>query len=65
MASFNSSLDYRDKVYIDGDRTILGTVLSFQFRTTFVFPNVEVSWLHNGAVVTQWFEEWRLTKQEA
>jgi hypothetical protein len=54
-----SNWDFRDRVLIDGDASIVGVVTAFMFRA----PNpslVEVSWVHNGEAKAAWFEEWRL-----
>lgn len=55
-----TKFEYGDWVLIDGDPSLAGRVLSYQVRTTYASPAVEVSWMHYGELKTQWVEEWRL-----
>ena len=60
---FTSIWTFRDRVYLDGDQSIIGMVTGFQFRGDRE-PIVEVSWVHNGDAKIAWFEEWRLKKAD-
>lgn len=60
---FSVAWDFGQKVNIDDDQSIVGTVTGFCFRVT-RDPTVEVSWFHNGDAKTGWFEEWRLSRSE-
>jgi hypothetical protein len=57
--TLQSRWNFRDRVWLDGDESIIGIVTAFQFRET-RNPIVEVSWMHNGDAKAAWFEEWRL-----
>lgn len=55
------------RVAIDGDRTLVGVVTSFQFRPGSgggYNAMVEVSYVHNGDTKSVWVEETRLTTVE-
>lgn len=56
---FKSKFANGDTVYIDRDESITATVTGHIFRDRFV--QVEVSWVHAGAVQTHWIDEWRLS----
>jgi hypothetical protein len=58
-AHFVSSFGRGDTVHIDGDSSIKATVCAHLFRENFI--TVECSWFSNGALQTQWIEEWRLS----
>jgi hypothetical protein len=60
--TFSSKFALRDRVWIDGDDTINATVVGFAFygQTT----EVQISWVHAGAIQTAWVAEWRLTHAE-
>jgi len=60
---FESTLSFRDRVWLDGEGSIEGIVTAFCFRETNCIT-IEVSWIHNGEAKSAWFEEWRLTKAE-
>ena len=52
-----------DKVHIDGDKAITGTVTLIEWRG--LGPvRYEVSWLHNGDAKFYFFDEWRLSSAE-
>ena len=57
--TFQSEWAFRDRVWIDGEGSIVGFVTGILFRET-RDPVVEVSWMHNGDAKVAWFEEWRL-----
>lgn len=59
MHTFESPFAIRDKVYIDGDESLVGYVTAVVWREE--KPVVEVSWVSDCAK-TAWFEIWRLTK---
>jgi hypothetical protein len=55
-------------VMIDGDRSLIGVVTSFQFRPGTrggMNAMVEVSFVHNGDSRAAWIEETRLTRIDA
>ena len=65
--NFSSDLSPRQKVMIDGDRSLVGVVTSYQFRPVVVgktidgaYVVIEVSYLHNGEAKTAWIERDRL-----
>lgn len=53
--------DFKDRVIIDGDDSVIGVVTGFAF--TLGRYTVEVKWLHNGGAHETWFDEWRLEKK--
>jgi hypothetical protein len=58
VATFESRFGFGDKVRIDGDLSVVGTVIGFCF-----YPHVaqvQVSWWNSGALVEQWIAPWRL-----
>lgn len=72
MSDWTSKFEPFDRVTIDRDASLVGTVTAFNFR-----PNprddergdgrscvhlVEVSYVHNGDLKSGWVEETRLTK---
>lgn len=59
---YHGHFAYGDKVTLDGDKDIVATVLSVQFRGENV--TYHVSWFSNGHMVEPWIEEWRLEKWE-
>lgn len=54
-------LNFNDSVTIDDDRSLIGKVTAFQFRSG-GYVSVEVSYVHNGDSKGAWIEDWRLTK---
>lgn len=60
---FLSRFAIRDRVYMDGCRSVAGVVTGFTFRDTRT-PVVEVGWFVNGDAKSTWFEEWRLAPCE-
>ncbi len=60
--SFTVAFDFGDRVYVDGDSSIKGTVTAFIFRAGSVL--VEVSWMHSGKAENERFEDYRLTAIE-
>jgi hypothetical protein len=52
---------FGDRVNVDEDESILAVVTALQFRPGHHYPIVEISWLHNGAIMTSWLDAWRLT----
>jgi hypothetical protein len=63
LPTFIAPFSPRDRVMIDDDPSLVGTVTSFQFRPcSGVYQStIEVSYVHNGAVLTAWIEADRLT----
>lgn len=60
---FESKFNKDDKVIIDGDQSLQGTVTSFQFRPVtdeISHATIEVSYVHNGSASSAWIEERRL-----
>lgn len=62
MRAFTSDFDIRDRVVIDGDTSLIGTITAVQFRLTRE-PVYEVSFIHNGQAQSPWIEGWRLVPQ--
>lgn len=62
-SAFTSEWALGDRVIIDFDRSIRGTITSFNFRHTRE-PTVEVSYFHNGEAKTAWIEQSRLSKAD-
>jgi hypothetical protein len=58
---FESRWNFRDRVYLDNDNSIVGFITAFQFREERP-PMIEVAWVHNGDSRAAWFEEWRLER---
>jgi hypothetical protein len=56
---FESAFDFRDRVTIDGDGSLIATVTGFFFREGMLL--VECCWLANGDSRQANIEEWRLT----
>lgn len=59
---FSCRYSFNDRVSIDGSE-VSGVVVGFCF-----YPHghqIQVSWWNNGAVVEQWFADWRLSPVEA
>lgn len=59
MTTLECKWKFRERVWLDGDGSIEGTILGLLFREG-CHPQVEVSWIHNGDVKSAWFDEWRL-----
>lgn len=58
MTTFESQFNFGDKVRIDGDSGLVGTVIGFCFYAH--QHQVQVSWWNSGALVEQWLASWRL-----
>lgn len=63
VVSFHSRWQFGQRVIMDDDLSIRGTITGFCFRVT-RDPTVEVSWFHNCDTKIGWFEEWRLAKAD-
>lgn len=61
---FVTVFDFGDRVVIDGDHSLVCRVLAFTFRHDRGCV-VEVSWVHNGVVNSDWVDSWRLSPAEA
>jgi hypothetical protein len=64
-SEFDSEFRAKDRVMIDADRSLVGTVTAFSFRPGTrggINALVEVSFVHNGESRTAWIEETRLTR---
>lgn len=61
MHHYLSKFALQQRVSIDTDEAIIGTVTGIAFRVT-RDPTIEVSWMHNGDAKSAWFEEWRLVE---
>ena len=59
---FESKWTFGDRVLIDGDSSIKGTVTALLFRPSHYL--VEVSWFHNGEAKCAFVEEFRLSRSE-
>jgi hypothetical protein len=57
--TFETAFSLRDRVCIDGDRSLMGVVTAVQFREIRA-PLYGVSYVFNGDAREAWFEEWRL-----
>ena len=57
---FESKFALRDRVLIDGDDSLRGTVTGFRFHDV-CGALIEVAWVHNGDHRTAWVEEWRVS----
>lgn len=60
---FASNFAFGDRVFMDGDDSLIGAVTSFAWTSTGAVE-VQVSWLHSGASHNAWFAERRLTRKE-
>ena len=59
----DTKFDIQDKVLIDGDKSLIGTVIAIQVHSDTMY-DYQLSWLSNGAHFKETFDEWRLTKWE-
>lgn len=60
---FCAQFRFGDKVIIDGDGSIVASVIGFAF-----YPHhytVLCGWIHNGAAVEAWVGDFRLTRRAA
>ncbi|MCB1534877.1 MAG: hypothetical protein KDJ44_09165 [Rhodoblastus sp.] len=55
--NFSTEFGPGDKVLIDGDRSIVGTVTACLWRQA--APQIEVCWFSSGAHHSFWFDPWR------
>jgi hypothetical protein len=62
MAQFSSRFSLGEAVIIDNDKSLVCRVTGFLWRS---HCQIEVSWVHCGALYTQWIEEWRLSPSTA
>jgi hypothetical protein len=58
MATFKSKFEHGDHVWTDGDKSLKGVVVGHCFYTDRC--EVQVSWVCNGDLKTNWIAEWRL-----
>lgn len=58
---FTSLFRLGDRVRIDAlsPGAVIGTVIGFCFHSR--GTQIQVSWWNNGAVIEQWFDDWRIT----
>ena len=56
---FESEFSFGQRVCVDQDRDLVGFVTGFLWKDS-DGHSVEVSWMHNGAAHTGWFQPWRL-----
>lgn len=56
-----SKYDIADRVYIDGDKALVGHITGIMWRGR-ENPTYEVSWVTNGDQKNPSIEEWRLSK---
>ena len=59
---YESDFALRDRVNIDGDKLIVGTVTAVLWREDKAL--IEVSWIHNGDSKACWIEQYRLSLVE-
>ena len=60
-STFRSRWAFRDYVLIDGDKSIIASVVGFSFSETGT-ASVRCAWFANGDSKEGWFEEWRLSE---
>ena len=56
-----SEFSIKDRVWIDGDRSIQGVVVAIRWSRD-SFPQYEVGWMHEGRAEFVYFDEWRLSR---
>lgn len=61
MATFRSKFDIGDRVVIDGDRSMVVTVVAVEFRYG-PHVKVEVQWMYDGNSQSAWMDEFRLSE---
>ena len=61
MVNWSSRFNIGSKVYVDQDRSLVGVVISVEFRRPLVV-RYEVSWIVTGNPQFTVFDEWRLTE---
>lgn len=59
MAVYQSQLSVGDRVWIDGDESILATVTGLAFYPG--HSSVQIGWVHCGDAKSCWIEPFRLT----
>lgn len=57
--------DMADKVIIDEDPSIVGTVTAVLFRGSGLNVTYEVSYMHCGSSYSVWIESWRISPWDA
>ena len=57
-----SKFDIKDRVTIDGDKSISGVVTMIEWRGDGTAVRYEISWIIGGKPEFTIFDEWRLTK---
>jgi hypothetical protein len=62
--NLESQHDITDRVIIDQDASIVGTVTAILWRGPHRPTHYEVSWIANGDSKACWIEEFRLSKVE-
>lgn len=67
MPNFVSKFGPTDRVYIDGQKDIIGQVtrVTFDLAVDFMCPTYQVEWLHNGTNYVHNIDEWRLKLAES
>lgn len=58
--NIQAKFDFGQRVIVDGDPSIKGTITAVTFRANQSVPTYEVSFIHNGAQQTPSVEEYRL-----
>ncbi len=61
MPTFTTAFELGDKVLIDGDPSLVLTVIGFSLYS--VGQEIRCSWFNEGVHHTDWFYEWRLTRK--
>lgn len=59
--TFETNLNFGDRVTVDGDMSLTGTIVSFKYMWRGA-PLVEISYFHNGEQKYALVEEARLVK---
>jgi len=60
--SFEAPYEFGERVFLDGDKSLVARVVAFSFRTA--FPQIEIAWVHNGGHQSVWVDSWRLAPAE-
>jgi len=57
-----SNFDFKDKVCVDDESSIIMTVVGFSLYMTGL--QIQCSWFSNGVLQEAWFPEWRLSHKK-
>jgi hypothetical protein len=62
--TYHSAFAIFDRVTIDGDHSIVGTVTSLAFSRSTQEATLEISWFANGDAKSAWVDECRVRRTE-